>query len=391
MEQTTIESQLQALDQATLTGLVRQAVGSATLEIDHWLYQPLGYGNGLVTGGIYRVEGTAHDGRQEIVWALILKVIRPAGADSLDPAHSLYWKREVLAYQSGLLDTLPGGLRAPRCFAAQEQPDGSVWLWLEDMSDRYGPRWPVAQMARAAWHLGAFNGAYRAGQPLPTYPWLDQPGTIVTHRGALESFFRPAVVADPRTWRQPLIRRAFPVPIADRLLRLWADRAPFREALDRVPATLCHRDAWRRNMFAPPDSADLVLIDWAYPGRAPVGTDAGDLFAPSFGLLGVEPVEAATLDQTVFDAYLEGLHMGGWQGDPAVVRFSYAAYAALKYCCLIPWLEDTQDEARYRHLGAPVRARDGGFSSPAGRPAVSFAGSGRRSAGADQRAVAPIA
>jgi hypothetical protein len=33
-----------------------------------------------------------------------------------------------LTIQSGLLDDLPGGIAAPRCFALEERADESCWL-----------------------------------------------------------------------------------------------------------------------------------------------------------------------------------------------------------------------------------------------------------------------
>ena len=50
-----------------------------------------------------------------------------------EPSHWFYWRREVLAYESGLLATLPGDLRAPVCHLVAERDDGSVALWLEDL------------------------------------------------------------------------------------------------------------------------------------------------------------------------------------------------------------------------------------------------------------------
>src|SRR5207237_402832 len=99
--------------------------------------------------------------------------------------HPIYGKREALAYASGLLDDLPGGIAAPRCFAVEERTDESCWLWLEEVGDRHGSRWPLSQYARAARALGRFNGAYLAGRALPAYPWLGPPRAL---RGLLQAF-----------------------------------------------------------------------------------------------------------------------------------------------------------------------------------------------------------
>jgi len=101
-------------------------------------------------------------------------------------------------------------------------------------------------------------------------------------------------------------------------------------------------------MFAPAgtgtnDTDALVMIDWAYVGRGEIGLDAGDLFAASYSLFGVEPCEPRELDRVVFENYLAGLRAAGWEGDWRTARFGYAAYAALKYGCLTFWLRDAGD------------------------------------------------
>src|SRR5262249_1289639 len=147
----------------TLTELVRQTLHNDTASLVEWTIQANKIGRGSATAGVYRVSGTAVDGNRQLPWALILKV----GATSAhghvpavvsDSGHALYWKREALVYQSGLLDCLPKGLTAPRCLGAVEQADGSIWLWLEEATDADGPRWPLAQFGRAAHAIGSLNG-----------------------------------------------------------------------------------------------------------------------------------------------------------------------------------------------------------------------------------------
>ena len=45
-------------------------------------------------------------------------------ASTADPAHPDYWQREALTFGSGLLDALPEGFAAPRCFEIAEIDDG---------------------------------------------------------------------------------------------------------------------------------------------------------------------------------------------------------------------------------------------------------------------------
>jgi hypothetical protein len=303
--------------------------------------EALGQSHGLMTRGVYRVAGAARDREQPRTWSAILKILSPealpsAGRD--DPASWMYWRREVLAYECGLLEDLPGGLRAPRLLGREDQPDGSVWLWLEEVHDAHGPRWPLAQYRRAARCLGRFNGAYLAGHPPPPYPWLHR---MSSPRGLLDNYaWLRDVVAAPATWQHPSLR-ARAAELAPRLLRLWDERAPLLDLLEGLPQTLCHVDAWRGNLYAPAGAAtpeEIIAIDWAVVGWGSVGTDAGDLFAPSFAHGLVEPCTPHDLDEAVFESYFAGLHEAGWRPDRALVRFGYAAFAALKYGGVLPWL-----------------------------------------------------
>ena len=136
-----------------------------------------------VSGGICRVRGSAHDGARDRPFSLILKIIhlRAADATSLfngsdDPAHWNYWKREALAYQSGILDPASGevgdGLATPRCWGVVERSPTEVWLWLEGIDGVLASEWPLQRYRRAAYHLGRLQGRYLTGHPLPDPAWL---------------------------------------------------------------------------------------------------------------------------------------------------------------------------------------------------------------------------
>jgi hypothetical protein len=142
-------AELPTIDQAALTPVLRRALDSETVQVVDWDCQPLQAGVGLASS-VFRVSGQARDQGDTIPWSLILKVVRLLPhAD--DPGNVIYyWKREVLAYQTGLLDDLPGGLAAPACYGVVEQPGQGAWLWLEDVADACGPRWPLEQYGVAA-------------------------------------------------------------------------------------------------------------------------------------------------------------------------------------------------------------------------------------------------
>ncbi|MDQ5825748.1 MAG: hypothetical protein M3441_16260 [Chloroflexota bacterium] len=335
-----LQAQFPAVEWAAVAEVASHALGSNTAKLTDWRMETVGADMGQATGGVYRVAGGALEGGVELPWSAMLKIVSlgapEANSPFADEAHPLYWKREVLAYTSGLLDDLPGGIAAPRFYGAIEQEDGAVWLWLEEVKDSGTRKWGLEEYAHAALCLGRFNGAYLAGHPVPSYSWLVRTGSP---RGVLEhNAWVRDVIAVAGTWNQPLMRSAFPVPVVERLLKLWAGREVLLGALDRMPQTFCHLDAWRRNMFAGADakgSARLTLIDWAYPGFGAISTDAGDLFGESFCLSELGDTEASILDEAIFGGYLEGLREAGWRGDADEVRFAFAAFCALKHLFMI--------------------------------------------------------
>ena len=139
------------IDSIMLTPLVRSALKQDDVVVFDWKDDALQ--GGSFNSKTYRFSGNAHSGEDVLPWSLILKVIRsPDGKD--DPASLNYWKREALAYQSGLLDNLPGGTRAPQCFGIVEQPGLETWLWLEEIADETQGNWTLEQYGIVAHHLG---------------------------------------------------------------------------------------------------------------------------------------------------------------------------------------------------------------------------------------------
>ena len=322
---TRLQTEIQAIDRATLTPLVRRARRSDGVEIDDWTCRPI-YG-GAANMGVYRFAGNGRDHGQPIEWSIILKALGTIFADAEALVYSL--ERELLAYQSGLLEDLPGGLAAPRYLGSELRPGGNSWLWLEDIADAIGARWPLERYGIVARQLGRFNGVYLAGRPLPAQPWLS--------RSWLRSWVEqaaPVIPLLPSLPEHPLAKRMYPPDLVEAYLRLWAERERFLAAIECLPQTFCHLDVFRRNMFARrgADGQDqTVLIDWSFAGIGAIGEELACLIVASVELFEVEVARAAELDRIVFDGYLVGLRDAGWHGDPRQVRFGYAASAVLRY------------------------------------------------------------
>src|SRR5205809_1851170 len=89
---------------------VRAALGEPGAVIAGWDAVPV---QGTASRPLYLLTGAARVGAVEYDWRVVLKVLgRVAGPQ--DPTHIFYPRREMLLYQSSLLDGLPEGLRAPQ-------------------------------------------------------------------------------------------------------------------------------------------------------------------------------------------------------------------------------------------------------------------------------------
>lgn len=342
-----IPFQPEAVDQENLSAPVRRLLQSATVEVADWQVRRLGGGFGNpVSLGLYRYAGKGRDRGQHLPWSLVLKVAQSpsnVGASDMgegeDQTHWNYWKREMHVYESDLLDSLPGGLVAPRCFGIEERPGNIVWLWLEEVVDIYKPSWSLDRYALAARHFGRFNGVYLSAPSLPAYPWLSV-GLLRQWCASLDDWL--PLFSDlhrrPSAWEHPLLLRIFPHPEQNPFWRLLVEREQFLTALERLPQTICHKDAYPTNLMArrgKDGEEQTVALDWALAGIGPVGEEMAQL---ALGALDeIEGVAAAEVDQAVFSGYLEGLREMGWPGDAQVVRFGFVASFVFRVGLMLLW------------------------------------------------------
>ena len=326
-----VDQQVQALDHSTLVPLIRRALDRDAAELVSWEHRQIygGLGAAVALSTVHRLTGAARVGGETLPWPLILKVLaRPAGSADAAGRAVAGWNREVLTFRSGLLDDLPPGLAAPRCFAIEERPE-AIWLWLEDVAETVGPRWPLARFALAARHLGQFNGRYLAGRPLPDQPWLSR--AVLRGRAERNAAFwaGQAPVRD-----QALLDRFFPSDLLDRARRVWDERHALLDALDRLPQTLVHGDADRRNLFArrgPAGEDETVAIDWAWTGVAAAGEELVNLVAASAIWFQVEERDLPALAEACLAGYGAGLAAAGWRGEARLPRVGFAVGTALRY------------------------------------------------------------
>lgn len=324
-EQASPKTWLDTIDTATLTPIVRQALDSDIAEIIDWKRQPVS-GSGSRASQIFRFTGSVQEGDKTVSWSLILKV----GLGEMHGGDAMGGTRERLAYQSGFLNNLPKGLVAPRCYGVVEYEDNVYWLWLEDIQETV-KKWTLKDYGLVARHLGQFNGSYLAGAALPTKPWIS--------RGWLRNFVAPnevAITQLEKACEHPLVGQVYSPDVVKSFLRLWNERETVYSALDKLPQTLCHMDAFRNNLFIRHDkdgNQQTVAADWAFSGIGAIGEDLAPFIIASPGRDNTawdqEQIDA--LQHIALNSYLEGLQDAGWIGDQQAIYFCFSAATALRY------------------------------------------------------------
>jgi hypothetical protein len=343
---------LQAIDVSVLRHVVRRALQQDTAELLTRQGTPIAYDMYLPGRLVARFGGLATVENVSVPWSVVLKQTWAPEAEREPRAES--WRRasrELHAYRSGLLDSIPGSLRAPRALAATNGEDGTIALWLEDVSEDIGPDWPLDQYGRAARHLGQFNGAYLAEHPLPSFPWLS-PSWAELHSAVTEiPEALPRITALASVAR---VQHAFPVPIRDLAPRLLNDAPMFIRLLSRLPQTLCHHDASRANLFARRDTAgtlETIAIDWELLGPGALGAEIAPLVFGTIRRGDFSATHVADLDREVFGNYVLGLRDAGWRGDEELVRLGYTAAVALRWFQLDGTLRALTDDAAAARRG----------------------------------------
>jgi Phosphotransferase enzyme family len=294
--------------------------------------EPLLHNEGnAATDGIWRVRDANGGGR-------ILRVAKhgqaPTGSawrTSDVPTHFNYWRREVLAYETGFADAAyrDAGIRAPRLESLVTREDGCVELWLEDVAGPSGFKFSIPRLGQFGHELGVGQARWAGRVPsADEVPWLS--------RGWLRQYLSEGPGNNVRIrdedWDDP-VARVWSAATRAGLRRLWERRMLALEQAERLPRTLCHLDLWPANLLE--DSAGTsVLLDWAFVGEGALGEDPANLIIDSVtdGLM-----DAALLPEiaeAVTEGYVEGLADGGWRGSADDVRRAIATCGVVKYSWL---------------------------------------------------------
>lgn len=327
---------MQVLQRSQLALVVAQVIDNPHIDQLDWeVHSVSGVGGSVVSGGrgLFRLIGFAEAAGQTYPWSVIVKIV--SGSNSTDdpndavqtPSAWNYWKRELLAYRSGLLRELSGNLIAPRCYDITEHPNDEWRIWLEDIQE-IPKAWTMERHSIAARHLGQFNGAYLMGRALPPeQPWM--------YRGRARDWIKlcpPMLEKFQQYARSDSGRRWLTARSVERVERLLANYQSLLPLLDKLPTCLCHHDGFRRNLLAVDrvnTKAQTVAIDWSMIGYGGVGEEIGITTSVGLSWLDVAGDKAKEMDISTFESYVDGLRDCGWQGDIRLARFGYAATASL--------------------------------------------------------------
>lgn len=244
---------------------------------------------GVHTEGLYRVSWAAPEPRCAPA-TIVLKRLRPRGDGT---------PMEVAAYTSGVLATLPDGLRAPRYLGHVDRGPGGWDLWLEDLGRAMRrARWTAARYAAAAHALGRMNAQWFAAPP--SLDWV-RPGFLEDHarRWLAREQWGSHVLVGGRLWR--------------RMVRCLEGLDAQLAAFGALPMGLAHQDASPRNLLVEEEGrrARIALLDWELCGLAPLGQEIVPLVWSGWQACRADELEAR--EAVVWDAYLRGLQDVGLQ------------------------------------------------------------------------------
>ena len=337
-----LAGRLHQLTAAELAPVVQNA-----LRDDHawpltWEFDALDWTGNPATVGLFRLAGIARtSGRGEVPWIVVLKVVADVDltGDPLidrythEPDGINYWKREALAFSSGLLIGWPGPLVPVHCYGVEEASKSQAWIWLE-AREGVGPHalWTIEQLASAAYDFGALAAQWQSKLPdVRHYPWLAQRwlrGWVSMIRIYAVDHFLEHDGCGNGSAVEPFLSGSTRRRIAE---LIW-DADDLLAGFDSLPVTLAHHDPQWGNLFAaaPDESpARTIAIDWGFFGLAPVGSDLGLHVGQNIMSWGIDQRRAAEHDQASTAAYISGLQDYGWNGDVNSVKFARATAAAL--------------------------------------------------------------
>lgn len=279
-----------------------RALGHAVASAAVRTRTPLVYDPYLAGRSVERIEGIAQAaGGEEVVWRAIVK--RTAGPGLRAGRRELAAYRDLLTPAGGQV-----GLRAPRLLAWSDE-SGHVEIWLEELGDTYGGRWPAGRFAIAARHIGTWDAdAARRGLPRDfdaEDEWAERHGQPHLVREALAEV--EAMVGRSGALETGEMMDDHGLARTRRLIASTSERIARLATFARTPL---HHDLVRSNLFAV-NEASTVAIDWENVGRGPLGVDLAPLVIGSVRRGEASSDDLAAIEAGVLTGYSLGLRAAG--------------------------------------------------------------------------------
>ena len=292
---------LRQIDPNVLAGYVRQDQGSHSFELLDWTVNPMSHDKIIrTTGGLYRFTGQGVEAGATRPWSIVLKILNDPRDRCQDRDEWCYWKRELLAFESGMLNDLPDPIRVPRCYGVTEH-ESSGWIWMEEVASSVDQHWSFEHYHYAARQAGRFAGAYLGGSRLPDQPWLSASFLHNAMGDGTRWAIRMDETSPSNVWQNPVVQQAFDAPLRSRVLQVWAEKQQFFNTLAQLPQVLCHNDFHRRNLMigtSTEGAQQLIALDWAFCGVGAIGADLGELVGGTIYYFEMEPAQIRQLEET---------------------------------------------------------------------------------------------
>ena len=109
------------------------------------------------------------------------------------------------------------------------------------------------------------------------------------------------------------------------------EKRPLIDGLrERCTQTVCHNLVSAVSLFEDPNDPSItVLRSWDMVGVGALGSDIAALVCQAPQSERIDVRDLQLLETRALERYVEGLREGGWTGDPAEIRWAYAATAGL--------------------------------------------------------------
>ncbi|HYN29990.1 MAG TPA: phosphotransferase [Dermatophilaceae bacterium] len=279
------------------------------------------------------VSGTARTPSGERPFRLFVKTIGSftrsplfelVPEDVRSVAAAVPWRTEADVYRSELAAHLPLGLRMPRAYAVRDIDDLSAALWLEAVPV-VQRRWSVADHAEAAFRLGRFAASPGVAGAVSDVAVHYTPRQYAS--GRFEHQVVPAL-RDDALARHPLLAPSFG-PLRPRMLAAVEQVPHWLDELEAAPIGTSHGDASVNNLLRVAGSDDLVLLDFGFLGRQPVGFDLAQLLVGEIQLGRRAASELAPLEAAIVPAFVAGLTAEGMSVPGEVVQRVHALQMSL--------------------------------------------------------------